>query len=1288
MPSLNKRVPSNLASPINDALDRVEATHGDIDAWVADEMGWTLGELEERLAAEQIDAVALSMFQAENGKGFILGDNTGVGKGRVVAALYAWGIKQGKKPIFCTSKEGLFYDILRDFHDIGEGDTIKPMILNNTKDIKDPETGEVLLKKTPRNVVKEAIDKNSIPAGYNGVFMTYSQVNRDLHRSPKASWLINVAEDNVMLFDEVHNASGSDSNTGANIGAAVRKASFTLGASATYAKRPDNLGLYHFTSMFAGGDPDTVIGAVSQGGPEYQEVLSTMLAASGQLIVRSHRPAPAPEAKIVNPQYEEGYSAREFSDRLARVLDAMTAVADAGEEIVNEENKEIKEFIDGLPESAKGNYDGWKAQSLNFGSQAYNIVKVAMYAAKADAIVDEVEAEIKEGRRPAIALEGTMETFLREAHLKEFNARMGILMETHQEGEPMPTVGTIKLNLTYRDTLMKFLDRMVVIKRTDRYGNESEKPMVADLDHFKKAYENDELNEAISNALSKKTITSDGAAMLGYYFAVAEAIEALPESLPASPLDYVQSKLKARGIKCAEMTGRDLALDYDTDDGVPEFRHRSEKEKNRISAANGFNNGDTQAILFNSAAAEGVSLNPSLKFKNQEPRTMLFWQVIGDVAAFSQQAGRIDRSGQDEKILPKYKIIALDTPSEKRVLMNLINKTASLNANKSADRDTGIGMHGLPMMNKVGDLVTFEVLNKHPNRDAICGKLRINLEKELDEFSGSGMKTGMGTDTALHSRLTGRLSRMQLSQSEPLMEELEEAYKDRIAWLDQQGTNPLRTQIHDFKGVIINEHEIFPRSGPSEFEGDVRALEMDYIDYINPIPFEKVEQQVNRSRELLDSREMTDYPLKDMWEKIDTGMQQRIWENGVHHAKAFMETLQGSGKTDALIEAIRKRPASITRDEDVIERLEKLVKRFDTFRKLRDQLAVGAEIKGFPAKNAVFDCEIEAADMVVTRILPPSSNADPCLGGKWSIRLASPDPDVGQFDLSMNQLMEHLNNTPSLRIGNEPLTLDEIHERFTDDREPRSVNCKRFALVGQLFTAYDITNNADAGIGRGKPGIFTTADGKKLRGIVMPRSFDVGSVGRLLNSNFNITHKDVVLAYIDHLAESSRHPVIYTSASYQNKQWADVQRKQFTAGTGAVVFKDPETSSWKLQVSGVKRTGGKYHQDSGLLDLLATDFATCGNMSKLMEATFEEVQLEAVIDRLISAHGQVIHGYRENADWFRDHMRERGQRLIQEQNNYEATLRQQHEERQEGKVIATPADSLAPESGEPLEIDF
>src|SRR6476619_8083734 len=98
------------------------------------------------LSAEQIDAVAMAIYNIEaRGQGMIIGDQTGIGKGRVAAAMIRYAVVQGHKPVFLTEKANLFSDIYRDLSAIGSAH-FKPFIVNTKEsktDIKDEE-GEVL----------------------------------------------------------------------------------------------------------------------------------------------------------------------------------------------------------------------------------------------------------------------------------------------------------------------------------------------------------------------------------------------------------------------------------------------------------------------------------------------------------------------------------------------------------------------------------------------------------------------------------------------------------------------------------------------------------------------------------------------------------------------------------------------------------------------------------------------------------------------------------------------------------------------------------------------------------------------------------------------------------------------------------------------------------------------------------------------------------------------------------------------------------------------------------------
>ncbi len=64
------------------------------------------------------------------GKGFIIGDMTGIGKGRQGAALIRWAINQGKTPIYFTQKAKLFTDNYRDMCDIGSKG-LRPFIMSS-----------------------------------------------------------------------------------------------------------------------------------------------------------------------------------------------------------------------------------------------------------------------------------------------------------------------------------------------------------------------------------------------------------------------------------------------------------------------------------------------------------------------------------------------------------------------------------------------------------------------------------------------------------------------------------------------------------------------------------------------------------------------------------------------------------------------------------------------------------------------------------------------------------------------------------------------------------------------------------------------------------------------------------------------------------------------------------------------------------------------------------------------------------------------------------------------------
>ena len=114
---LNTEVPDSMAFETGFALEKItKDVGGDMQNFVRDRLGYATNlDLCDVLAAEQVDAVGMEIYNIEaKGQGMIIGDQTGIGKGRQAAGVIVYAIKQGLKPIFLTQAPHLFSDLYRD----------------------------------------------------------------------------------------------------------------------------------------------------------------------------------------------------------------------------------------------------------------------------------------------------------------------------------------------------------------------------------------------------------------------------------------------------------------------------------------------------------------------------------------------------------------------------------------------------------------------------------------------------------------------------------------------------------------------------------------------------------------------------------------------------------------------------------------------------------------------------------------------------------------------------------------------------------------------------------------------------------------------------------------------------------------------------------------------------------------------------------------------------------------------------------------------------------------------
>ena len=128
---LGSVVPKQLVEDTTKALSKLKvALGGDVSGYVACRLHMNMSELNDALAAEQVDGVALAMYNIEKrAQSVIIGDQTGIGKGRQAAAMIRYGLLSGYLPVFFTDRYTLFSDMYRDCKALGIKDA-RPLVVN------------------------------------------------------------------------------------------------------------------------------------------------------------------------------------------------------------------------------------------------------------------------------------------------------------------------------------------------------------------------------------------------------------------------------------------------------------------------------------------------------------------------------------------------------------------------------------------------------------------------------------------------------------------------------------------------------------------------------------------------------------------------------------------------------------------------------------------------------------------------------------------------------------------------------------------------------------------------------------------------------------------------------------------------------------------------------------------------------------------------------------------------------------------------------------------------------
>ncbi len=789
-------IPLNLAGPTARALAKAEAAHGPVDAFVAARLQWTPERMAQLLSPEQVDAVALALHSASRGQGFVLADMTGLGKGRVLAAIARGVVLAGEPVIFVTEKENLFSDFWRDVTDIDSCEVFgRPLMINDGGRIVDTSSAEGAVIHAPWNKreVTEVIRRKRLPPGCKLVMASYSQFNRPA--SPKAEFLVAVARRHHLVCDECHNAVG-DSATSENMARAMDGAAAVTYSSATFARHAGNLAAYRrlYPQSMRSSD---IMDVLKTGGQAISEALSQMLAEDGSYLRREHDMSDLSIAVVDDTRRLDRNKA--MSDELAPILARVGRLSREVSQLVDVLNTD---GADDGPSRKKGR-DFYTAG--NFGSRLGLVVRQFLTACLVESCVERSVESLSNGQKPVIVIESTMESLMRDLASDRPDRTSDEEVETFEEGGDAPPEGTDAAPPqppTFRDALRLLVDR--TMQMSVRRGRE---------DPVKVPVEAVEL------------------------VAEAEGIKAMIASFPEvslSPIDDIRAGIEAagerlgKGWRCQEVSARGMRVVDGLYVAVP--------PQDRVATVARFQAGVYDALVLTRAASTGLSLHASEKVADQRPRHMIELQIPSNVVERVQFWGRVKRRGQVCE--PTFTTLSTGLPMQNRTLALQNRKVADLSANVTASARSATAMQVPDIIDEVGNAVAKRYLEENPRlADDMMIAMRL---KDMETAEAELYHV---------NKLLQRLVLLPSAEQDRVHREVLAAYEDKLREMRATGKAPRGAREMEGHWEVVAS-ELFEPGDPRDGEVFGRPVTLTTIETVRdrrPLDQAQVEAAIAES---------------------------------------------------------------------------------------------------------------------------------------------------------------------------------------------------------------------------------------------------------------------------------------------------------------------------------------------------------------------------------------------------------------------------------------------------------
>lgn len=1090
--------PRNLMAPMRVALSNLSKKVGaTVDEYVMEKMGLSQAQLEDSsfLCSEQIDAIAMGISAIDEDRAFILADQAGLGKGRVLAALAAYAVRNDKKVMFITEKPDLYGDFYRDARNIGvDKDLDKPFIFNTSGSVREMDGVTVMYEASDPDTVLQVCQSRQFPQDHKFALATFSMFNQDPateidmktaeevrvacdailagtafddvpeiyqllginngvyrekvgsaadrmaclnqiasysysgdgHRThpedhvsmarheiefrgmpprklareiekraklPLNAWRgywgmsSEALRDVVLLIDESHNAAGMSSNTGGVIRQMTRNAGAVVFSSATFSKDEKNIPLYS-RALPSHIDPGEVSSIIVNGGEPMREIFTAMLAEDGVMIRREHDTSGINFKPVVDESRVAGNIKKK--DAIASIMANMARLASEIQKMVTQHN-----------DSTKGVEDTKRFTMSYSGpfSRFYAMSRILSASLNADFTADLAIEAIKNGKKPVITTENTMESIIKE-------------MAANQDRVE---------NASFKDVLLRYIDRMFTVYSVQRAGRRIVSRRVV-TDHLTPEFQNE-----------IKRIKQD--------------IQNLPNGIPISPIDAVRQKIEAAGYSFDEITGRKIRLSTGEDGKqfIEPIADIKEGAAKRILSR--FNNGTLDVICLSNSGSTGISAHADKNFEDVRQRVLIELQPASDIRKRIQIYGRVFRNGQVQP--PEYIIPSTGMHHERRLTMIQNNSSRKMSSSVSGNADNSMINHDVPeIMNPVGDEVCRTWLETRPDIAALMNIKVKEGDDDEDVVVVEGNKENISCGTDFVDRLTGRLFMLPSDEEAAAWAQIYAEFESRMEQIKASGYNPLESSRRDMrakqlKSVVVNETPV-SAGYESVFAKPVVASEIEYQVTLPALDPAVVAAEIDKNKALF---ERSDFGTKDgLSKKLTTIISDELKKMANEHGYGSLNIALASENNP-----VRNKYAKLNRMTSAIDVL--------------------AEAGAVVYVESLGAC-------ISLGVTPPQKDSDYLRPSMWKVRL---------LDVASHQIVDR-------RIS----SIKEAYKRFSQDVKPllsevsqsQIVREKRIVLGGNLFEASILSANLKAG----EAVSYSLSNGTWRHGFLMPEEFRLNDI--------------------------------------------------------------------------------------------------------------------------------------------------------------------------------------------------